>query len=351
MKLPHNMKITYIVPSLAATAPVFIAKRLSDYFLSKGNEVEVFYFDAKYGTDFKCRTVQIKMNEPINFDSFDIVHSHMMRPDKYVAKFSKKNDRAKTISTIHCNIKDDLSYSYGKIISEIFTRKWLAALKKFDCTIQINNYLLDLYKIELPRSYLIYNGISISNEEDDYSEIYKKIEEFKTQKLSILCSYSGIVERKGLRQILKLLKLRSDIAYVCIGEGKQKEKLIQFANKNGISDRIFFSKFKKNPYHVMKFCDVFMIPSYSEGFSLALLEAGSIGSSVVCSDIPAFNMAFSKDEVSFFKLNDIQSLSSAVDEAMKFSKHKKELLKKKINEYFSEQKMFEEYGKLYKILI
>lgn len=349
MKSPHNMKIAYIVPSLAATAPVFIAKRLSDYFLLKGNEVEVFYFDAKYGTDFKCKASQIKMNGPIDFDSFDIIHSHMMRPDKYVAKFSGRIKKAKTISTIHCNIKDDLSYSYGKIISDFFTRKWLSALKKIDCTIQINDYLLDLYRKELLQSCLIYNGISISNEEDDYSEIYKKIEEFKTRKLSVLCSYSGIVERKGLMQILKLLKLRSDIAYVCIGEGKQKEKLIQFASKNGISDRIFFSKFKKNPYHVMKRADIFMIPSYSEGFSLALLEAGSIGSSVICSDIPAFALPFSKDEVTFFKLNDIQSLSNAIDEALEFSGHKKETLKKKISKCFSEQKMFEEYEKVYNI--
>lgn len=345
------MKIAYIVPSLATTAPVFIAKHLSDYFLSKGNHIEVFYFDNKFGTKFKCKTTKIKMSEPIDFDSFDIIHSHMMRPDKYIAKFSSKIKKAKTISTIHCNIKDDLSYSYGKIVSEIFTQKWLSSLKKINCTIQINDYLLDLYKEKLPQSRLIYNGISISDEEDDYSEIYKKIEEFKTQKLSILCSYSGIVERKGLMQILKLIKLRSDISYICIGEGKQKEKLIQFANKNGISDRIFFSKFKKNPYHVMKYADIFMIPSYSEGFSLALLEAGSIGSSVICSDIPAFTLPFSKDEVTFFKLNNIQSLSNAVDEALEFYEHKKETLKKKIDKCFSEQKMFEEYEKVYNSLI
>lgn len=38
------MKIAYILPSLAAKAPIFIAKCLSDYFISKGNKVEVFYF-------------------------------------------------------------------------------------------------------------------------------------------------------------------------------------------------------------------------------------------------------------------------------------------------------------------
>lgn len=344
------MKIAYIVPSLASTAPIFIAKRLSDYFISKGNEVEVFYFDAKYGTNFKCKTTQIKINEPINFDSFDIIHSHMMRPDKYIASYSSKMKKAKTISTIHCNL-DDLRFSFGKLISFIYVKKWINWLKIFDCTVQINDYLLNLYKIKLPNSCLIYNGISISSEQDDYSEIEDKIAEFKKQNLSVLCSYSGIVKRKGLKQILELLKTRKDLAYVCIGEGSQKQELIRFASKNKIADRVYFSTFRKNPYYVMKFADVFMIPSYSEGFSLALLEAGNIGSSVVCSDIQAFNLPFSKNDVSFFQLENIKSLSDAVDEALKYKEQKKSSLINKINERFSEQKMFEEYEKEYIKLI
>lgn len=90
-----------------------------------------------------------------------------------------------------------------------------------------------------------------------------------------------------------------------------------------------------------------MIPSYSEGFSLALLESGTIGSSVVCSDIPAFNLPFSENEVSFFKLNDIKSLEIAVDEALKFKEEKKVVLKKRIRETYSEEMMFQKYEKLY----
>ena len=97
----------------------------------------------------------------------------------------------------------------------------------------------------------------------------------------------------------------------------------------------------------MKYADVFMISSYSEGFSLALLEAGNIGSSVVCSDIPAFNLPFSRNEVSFFNLDDIESLENAVDEALKFKEQKKVLLKKRIKEYYSEEIMFQKYENLY----
>ena len=93
-----------------------------------------------------------------------------------------------------------------------------------------------------------------------------------------------------------------------------------------------------------------MVPSYSEGFSLAMLEAGTIGSSVVCSDIPAFNLPFSRNEVSFFKLNDIKSLQNAVDEALKLKEEKKKLLQEKIKTCFSEDIMFQKYEKLYKNL-
>ncbi len=344
------MKIAFILPSLAAKAPIFIAKRLSDFFISKGNKVEVFYFDKIFGTEFNCRTTHIKISEPIDFDSFDIIHSHMLRPDFYVAKYFGKIKKAKTVSTVHCNIKEDLRYSYGNVISFVYTRKWISALRKFSCPVQINDYLLALYKHELPKSQLIYNGISVTDEKDDYSEIFNKINEFKQKKFKVLCSYSGIVQRKGLLQILELLKIRSDFAYVCIGEGEQKSKLIKFTTDNNIAERCYFSPFKKNPYNVMENADVFVIPSYSEGFSLAMLEAGTIGSSIVCSDIPAFNLPFSRNEVSFFKLNNIKSLEIAVDEALKLKEEKTKLLQKKIKTCFSEDVMFLQYENLYKKL-
>ncbi|MBR4598621.1 MAG: glycosyltransferase [Treponema sp.] len=344
------MKIVYILPSLDSKAPIFIAKRLSDFFLKQGHEVYVFYFDDIIKVDFNCSCKKINMNEPIQFDDFDIVHSHMMRPDKYVAKYSHLINRAKTVTTIHCNIKDDLFWSYGRIVSFVYEKLWIGWLKKFDSTIQINDYLLEIYSKRLQHNTLIYNGISVSPDKDDYSEIIQRIKDYKSYGKKVLCSYSGIVERKGLFQILKLLKIRNDLAYICIGEGKQKNFLVDYAEKNNISDRIFFSSFKNNPYHVMKYADIFTIPSYSEGFSLALLEAGSVGASVVCSDISAFNKPFSSDEVTFFELDDIDSLSFAVDEAFELKIKKKVALKKKVLENFSEEKMFQNYKKLYEVL-
>lgn len=344
------MKIAYILPSLDAKAPIFLAKRLSDFFLQLRNEVSVFYFDDIVKTHFDCPVKQIKMSESIDFDSFDIVHSHMYRSDKYVAKYAKQIHHAKTVSTVHCNIYDDLKYSYGDFISFIFSKVWLHYLKRINVTVQINDYLMKLYEKSLRRSTLIYNGIAISEEQDDYSEIIRQISAFHTKNLSVLCSYSGIVKRKGLLQVLELLRIRKDLAYICIGNGEQKEALIDYAAKNGISDRVFFSPFKKNPYHVMKYADVFVIPSYSEGCSLALLEAGTVGAAVVCSDIPAFSMPFCNNEVSFFSLDNIDSFSRAVDDVQCHKEEKIKSLQARIKKDFSEGKMFSEYEKLYQKL-
>ena len=46
-------------------------------------------------------------------------------------------------------IKDDLFWTYGSLISFIYEKFWVGYLKKFDATVQINDYLMDLYNKKL----------------------------------------------------------------------------------------------------------------------------------------------------------------------------------------------------------
>ena len=58
------------------------------------------------------------------------------------------------------------------------------------------------------------------------------------------------------------------------------------------------------------------MPSRSEGFGLALIEAVQQKIPVICSDIDVFKELFTDDEVTFFKLEDHGSLSEAVKTAI-----------------------------------
>lgn len=56
--------------------------------------------------------------------------------------------------------------------------------------------------------------------------------------------------------------------------------------------------------------------SRSEGFGLALVEAALTKASIVCSDIEVFREIFNDTQVSYFVLDDVKSLSNAIDVAL-----------------------------------
>lgn len=343
------MKIAYILPSLDSKAPIFVAKLLAEFFVGQGNEVAVFYFDDICEVAFPCETRRINFGDKIPFDEFDIIHSHMRRPDLYLARNARNIRRAKMVSTVHCDIKNDLAISYGRFVSAIFSRQWIRALKKFDATVQINDFLMKVYA-QFKNNALIYNGVKIDlHETGRHREICGKMLAFKSAGLKTICSFSVIVKRKGLLQVLRLLEKDGRFAYVCIGSGNYKAELERFVSEKKLQSRVAFFDAVERPYVVLKDADIFCFPSYSEGFSLALLESGLVGASVVCSDIPAFKV-FSENEISFFSLDDTDSLRRACEAAIEKRGEKLAALKKRIGRDFSQEKMLLEYQALYKDL-
>lgn len=217
-----------------------------------------------------------------------------------------------------------------------------------DCTVQIADYLLELYRKDFSYNYLIYNGVKIYSEiEQSHTDIISKIDELKKDNQNIILTYSGIVKRKGLYQIIKVLKKIENFSYICIGDGPEKKKLQRLVTKSNLQNKVFFYDFIKKPYLLIDYVDIFAIPSFSEGFSLALLEAGLQGASVVCSEIPSFTKSFTADEVTFFHLKNISSLKNAFNEALINKQLKKENLKEKIISKYNQEIMLSKYEQLY----
>lgn len=63
-----------------------------------------------------------------------------------------------------------------------------------------------------------------------------------------------------------------------------KEELINYAILKGIDDKIDFLGLRNNVSDILCFSDVFISPSISEGFGLAILEAQSAGLPCFISD-------------------------------------------------------------------
>lgn len=94
-------------------------------------------------------------------------------------------------------------------------------------------------------------------------------------------------------------------------------------------------------------CDLFVIPSATEGFCLPLVEAQSLGCRVVCSNIPIFREV-GESACNYFDLNDspLSSLCSAMKDALL----KEHLPGEFINPNFLEATISEQYLDFYRLV-
>ncbi len=93
--------------------------------------------------------------------------------------------------------------------------------------------------------------------------------------------------------------------------------------------------------------DIFIMPSRSEGLGLTLIEAVQQKVPVICSDIEVFKELFNKEEVTFFKLDNKNSLTDALHEVNESGSKKATLAYSGFKNKYAAKLMAEHYGELY----
>ncbi len=157
------------------------------------------------------------------------------------------------------------SYFVGIIgyILEIF------ALYSFSDIISVSNFTKKRIEKKIKRKvYLVENGID-------------KIKIKKENKIYDLIYTGRIIDFKNIDKILELTKINKKLKIVIVGDGPDLKKYKnKYKNKN-----ILFTGFLKNETDIHTYIaqsKIFMMLSSREGFSIATLEAMSIGLPVIC---------------------------------------------------------------------
>jgi glycosyltransferase involved in cell wall biosynthesis len=112
-------------------------------------------------------------------------------------------------------------------------------------------------------------------------------------------------------------------------------------------DRCLFFGFRSNASKYFRYLDYFVMPSRSEGFGLALVEAVKEKVPVICSDLLVFKELFTSAEVTFFKLDDIDSFEAALKEADAKRAWKSDLAYKRYIDNYTDWEMARCYKKVY----
>jgi len=143
--------------------------------------------------------------------------------------------------------------------------------------------LINLYKVSEDKIKVVYNGVSINNQDTRNDN----------RNIKYLLFIGRLEERKNILGIVEafgILKEKYKIPHKLVlagnpGYGYENSKLkIQNSKfRNDIVLKGFVSEDEK--YSLLKNADVFLFPSFYEGFGLPIIEAQSAGAPVVTSNI------------------------------------------------------------------
>lgn len=109
---------------------------------------------------------------------------------------------------------------------------------------------------------------------------------------------------KGLDHAIRLLALRQDWHLALLGQGSDKERLVELATGLGVAGRLHFIG-EVAPDRIGDFLgglDAFVFPSAAETFGLAAVEAAQAGVPVVANDLPVLRevLSFGNEPAALF---------------------------------------------------
>ena len=219
-------------------------------------------------------------------NEYDIVHTHMAFSNGIVALAAKKSGIKCVVSHSHGVCLPGEGKSIRKIY-EFAMRKMMCAYSKglLACSQEAGEYLFGKKEFR-KRGRIFINGIELNK----YSfnsvqrmEIRKKL---GCSSSIVLGTVGSLVRAKNQKKIIDIVyEMRHEpIVALLVGDGPLKEELLQYATDKKVMNKIIFLGKQRNVVPYLQAMDVFIFPSVSEGFGIALIEAQANGVPCVVSD-------------------------------------------------------------------
>ncbi len=120
-----------------------------------------------------------------------------------------------------------------------------------------------------------------------------------------------------------------------LGEGQDKDALIEKVKSLGLEKRIFFKGIVVNPLAYMYYADLFVLPSLWEGFGNVLVEALSAGCPIVSNDCPSgpSEILDGGKYGDLVEVGNIWAMVEAIDSNLKQKRYNKEFLQARAKDF------------------
>lgn len=212
-----------------------------------------------------------KIKSLLTNNNFDLIHAQYILSDGWLAYLIYKKYKIPYIITSH-----NERFYFNHFISKKIALKILKNAK-FVLPINHSNYLY--YKS------LNLNNISILPL--GFDETFVKIQKTTVNKKVKIITVAELIKLKNIDIVIKAIsKLieKYDLHYTVIGQGPEKNRLIQLCESLEIKEYItFIDRIPHNEIaDIMYQHDIFIMPSYFETFGRVYFEAMSMAIPIIC---------------------------------------------------------------------
>ena len=358
--MSNNTKVLYIVSKKASTSvPLEISKYISDFVLLS---VACFYrenasdstnedfckdvFSLEANGFFSVRAVIRMFRLMISFKP-DVVHVHHGLSAIIASLFGKLLG-VKVLKTEHGAHKYN-SFSL-RLLS--YAQFILSDLVVCNSNSTYDSFTALAKKLLRGKCEVVYNGVDVSRV-DAASENRLSLSP-EPSPFVIVC-VARLIPIKNIESIIEAIYLyKSDkVILKVIGGGPELQSLKELVKERQINSSVEFMGMvgRDDVYRILSESDIMIMPSLSEGFCNAVVEAMVAGLPIVCSDIPTLKEVVGENGYFFDPLSPssiVEKLDVALED--KGSSQVGELLRQRALENFSMDVAVQKYISLYERL-
>lgn len=213
---------------------------------------------------------------------------------------------------------------------------------------------LKSYKVPKSKGRYIYNGIDGDRIKIKTSESIIR-SNFNITTDFVVGMTGAFYDRKDYETFVKagelILKNRSDVTFVAIGDGPNLEKIKKLVNDNNTSQFKFLGR-QQDVDSIVNIFTIGVLSTYSEGISNAIMEYMMLSKPVVASDGGGTNELIIDSETGFLvQVQNEEHLAEKIEYLLQHPRIAIEMGekgKKRIEKHFSIKKMTEQTIQLYK---
>lgn len=214
----------------------------------------------------------------------DIIHCHQYTPYVYgvLAAFLT---RVKVIFTEHGRFYPDFSSRKRKLINPLLA---LLTGKITSISEATKQALIEFEAFPAEKIQVIYNGIAdLSLKQYDTKALKRDLNLVDNEMiLGTIARLDPIKNHKMMLRAFKEINCQlPNTKMLIIGDGPLRQETQQLCIELDIREHVIFTGFIVEPQQYLKIMDVFLLPSFSEGTSMTLLEAMSFSKPCVVTDV------------------------------------------------------------------